>query len=99
MAKIEGDGVVGSAAACSVLGQSAACPIVEGAPAEQAVLLDVTGVARLLTCSERSIWRLADAGKMPTPVRIGRLVRWQRQGLMDWIAAGCPAVRTVRRGA
>jgi len=60
-----------------------------------AELLDVGAVAALLSCSVRSVWRLSDAGKMPTPVRVGRLVRWSHTALISWIGQGCPAVRVV----
>lgn len=53
-------------------------------------LLDVRGVAELLGCSPRHVYRLADAGCMPAPVRLGTLVRWSRPAIDDWIAAGCP---------
>jgi excisionase family DNA binding protein len=63
-------------------------------PAEApAALLDVRAVARLLDCSARHVYRLADAGRMPAPVQIGRLVRWQRAAVESWIAAGCPGNR------
>ena len=57
-------------------------------------LLDVDAVARLLTCSPRTVWRLSDAGKMPAPVRIGRLARWPLKLLTEWIGEGCPAMRS-----
>lgn len=59
-------------------------------------LLDVRAVAALLGCSARHIYRLADAGKMPTPVRLGALVRWSRRAIDEWISQGCPAVRPAR---
>jgi excisionase family DNA binding protein len=65
------------------------------APAAQ--LLDVRAVAALLDCSARHIYRLADAGRMPAPVRLGSLVRWRRAELLDWIADGCPPVRSAER--
>jgi predicted DNA-binding transcriptional regulator AlpA len=58
-----------------------------------AQLIDVRAVARLLDCSPRHVWRLKDAGHLPRPVRLGALVRWPRQAIEDWIAAGCPAGR------
>jgi len=57
------------------------------APAQ---LLDVNQVGELLNCSPRHVYRLADAGKMPRPLRLGSLVRWNRESINDWIAAGCP---------
>lgn len=64
------------------------------APAAQ--LLDVRSVAQLLNCSTRHVIRLADAGLMPSPVRIGRLTRWPLRSVEDWIGAGCPAQRRER---
>jgi excisionase family DNA binding protein len=61
-------------------------------------LLDVRGVAALLGCSPRHVYRLSDAGRMPAPVKIGALVRWRRQSVEDWIAAGCMPVRQAGRG-
>jgi predicted DNA-binding transcriptional regulator AlpA len=66
--------------------------------AVSAELLDVGAVAALLDCSPRHVYRLSDCGKMPRPHKLGALVRWPRRALLDWIAAGCPAVRTVGRG-
>jgi excisionase family DNA binding protein len=66
----------------------------ERTPAE---LLHVQAVAEMLGASTRHIYRLSDAGRMPAPVKLGALVRWPRRAVVDWIAAGCPAVRTVGR--
>ena len=61
-------------------------------PAVSAELLDVRDVATLLGgCSTRHIYRLADAGLMPRPVKLGALVRWRRAELEVWIGAGCPS--------
>ena len=64
-----------------------------------AELLDVGEVAAMLRCSRRHVYRLADAGQMPRPVKLGSLVRWSRARLEEWLADGCPAVRTPRRTA
>jgi len=58
---------------------------------QAAALLDVEQVAQMLACSKRHVYRLSDAALMPRPVRLGALVRWPRQAIDDWIAAGCPA--------
>jgi excisionase family DNA binding protein len=60
-------------------------------------LLDVRAVAALLDCSTRHVYRLADAGRMPSPVRLGALIRWRRQDLDAWIAGGCKPCRTTGR--
>lgn len=66
-------------------------------------LLDIHSVSELLGCSIRHVYRLSDAGKIPRPVKVGSLNRWRRvtgdpkTGIEDWIAAGCPSVRTLTR--
>jgi excisionase family DNA binding protein len=58
-----------------------------------AQLMDVQAVAELLDCSSRHVYRLADAGRMPAPVKLGTLVRWSKIAIEEWIAAGCPNCR------
>jgi excisionase family DNA binding protein len=61
-------------------------------------LLDVRAVAKLLDCSVRNVYRLADAGKMPAPLKLGALVRWRPEDIAAWIAGGCKPVRTAGKG-
>lgn len=61
-------------------------------------LLDVRAVAQLCCCSTRTVYRLADAGRLPKPVKLNALVRWRRAEIDDWLAAGCPTVRNVKGG-
>jgi excisionase family DNA binding protein len=56
-------------------------------------LLDVRAIAKLLGCSARHVTRLADSGRMPAPLRLGALVRWDRNAVEKWIADGCLPVR------
>jgi excisionase family DNA binding protein len=56
-------------------------------------LLDVSDVARVLNCSKQHVRRLADAGRMPRPVKLGALIRWNRAEIETWLAAGCPDAR------
>jgi predicted DNA-binding transcriptional regulator AlpA len=71
--------------------------------AAPAALGDVQAVADVCHCSARTVYRLADAGRLPRPVRIGSLVRWRMRtgdpltGILDWIEAGCPSCREGRR--
>jgi excisionase family DNA binding protein len=58
-----------------------------------AKLLDVQAVAEMLGCSTRHVHRLSDAGKMPSPLKLGALVRWSKNSIEQWIAEGCPACR------
>lgn len=60
---------------------------------EQPALMSVEDVGVELKCSPRNVYRLSDAGKMPRPIKLGRLVRWSRCELMEWIANGCPSPR------
>jgi excisionase family DNA binding protein len=60
-------------------------------------LLTVYDVAQILKCSARTVYRLADGGHMPRPVKLNALVRWSRHAIEDWIAAGCPKSSKVRR--
>jgi len=73
-----------------------------GGPSPQlavnAELLDVRAVAALLGgCSTRHVHRLADAGRMPRPIRLGSLLRWRRAELETWIAAACPSQQPGKR--
>jgi excisionase family DNA binding protein len=54
---------------------------------------DVQAVAQKLDCSPRHVYRMADAGRMPGPLRLGALVRWDLDAIDQWIAAGCPSMR------
>lgn len=67
------------------------------APAPEPALVDDRGVASILTCSTRTVRRMADSGAMPRPVRVLTLVRWRRDEILTWIADGCPSCRPARR--
>jgi excisionase family DNA binding protein len=62
------------------------------APQESA-LLTVHDVARVLNCSARTVYRLADSGRMPRPVKLNALVRWRREIIEQWVGGGCPRVK------
>jgi len=55
--------------------------------------LNVRQVARLLGVSERHVYRMADGGLMPKPVKLGGLNRWHRPIVEDWLARGAKPVR------
>ena len=56
-------------------------------------MLTVQDVATLLNCSSRTVYRLADSGRMPRPIKLGALVRWPKVVVEQWVAAGCPDQR------
>lgn len=66
--------------------------------AEPARLLDVGAVAALLGVSTRHVYRLADAGRAPRPLKLGGARRWDRVAIESWIADGCPATSNHKRG-
>jgi len=61
-------------------------------------LLEAKSVATVLACSPRMIWKMKDAGTMPPPVRVGRLVRWRREDIENWVREGCPSCRPAPAG-
>ena len=54
------------------------------------ILLTADEVAAMLGVSERTLWRLLSAGKVPKPVRFGRNTRWREAEVKEWIENGCP---------
>lgn len=55
-----------------------------------AVLIPAEVFASMLGVSERTLWRLLSAGKVPEPLRIGRNARWRAAEVREWIERGCP---------
>ena len=68
-----------------------------GDAASTAELLDVKTVSEILACSTRHVYRMADAGFMPRPVKLGQLVRWRRAELTRWLSQGCPRLKSLRQ--
>ncbi len=64
--------------------------LAEDAPTVEPRLLDTVTVARLAGISASAWRRLNDAELCPAPVRLGRLLRWDRLAIERWIADGCP---------
>lgn len=78
----------------STLGGGATPPLTEAPTSAEtkSELLDVNAVAALIGASSRTVRRLADWGRMPRPISLGRMVRWQRGVIEEWIREGCPRV-------
>ena len=73
-------------------------PTPADAPARR--LLTARETAKLLGISWRSVYRHADAGKLPFGVKIGASRRWDRAELEAFIANGCKMpTLSKRRGA
>ncbi|MFO0939809.1 MAG: helix-turn-helix domain-containing protein [Pirellulales bacterium] len=62
-----------------------------------AELVSVDKVAALLDCCERHVYRLADSGRMPKPIKLGASTKWKLSEIREWIANNCP--RVASRGA
>lgn len=60
---------------------------------DEPVLLTAREACRICGTSLRT-WRSWHiSGKIPRPVRIGRMLFWRREELLAWIEAGCPRRR------
>jgi excisionase family DNA binding protein len=60
------------------------------------MLIDADAAAALVNCSTRHWRRMVDEGKAPKPIRVGTLVRWNKQTVLEWITDGCPAFKASR---
>jgi excisionase family DNA binding protein len=56
---------------------------------------DTGQLAELLQCSERHVQNLVIRRVLPSPIRLGALVRWDRETIRRWLAGGG---NTVIRG-
>lgn len=56
-------------------------------PFGSATLVDAREIALLLGCSAKSVRHLAEKGRLPKAVRVGRLCRWPKDAIERWIAA------------
>lgn len=54
------------------------------------LMMTVADLAAELQVCEKTIRRFDIEGRIPEPNRVGRLLRWPRQMIIDWIAAGSP---------
>ena len=53
-------------------------------------LITANQLAKLLSISERTLYRLKSTGQLPAPIVLGGSVRWRLTEVRDWIANGCP---------
>lgn len=60
-------------------------------PPTESALIDAAELARLLSVSKPTIWRLRDDGKLPPAISLtSQCLRWRREAVLKWIDAGCP---------
>ena len=70
----------------------------DSAAPPDAELLTAQQVSTMVNMGHRTWWRLVASGRAPAPVRLGRIVRWRRRELMEWIEADCPRTTPPCRG-
>ena len=56
------------------------------------VLIDARELARMLSVSVPTVWRMRESCRLPEPLRLtSQTVRWRRADIESWLAAGCPS--------
>jgi len=58
-------------------------------------LINASELAKLLSLSVRTVWRLKAAGKLPKSLQIGRSVKWQKNEILAWLESKCPPGSTT----
>ena len=48
-------------------------------------LITIDDVASILSISTRTVWRKIDTGKIPTPIRLDRQIRWKASEIQAFI--------------
>lgn len=56
--------------------------------AQVAQYADVKKVAQALDCHVSTVWRMAQRGDIPAPVKIGNLTRWEVRKLSPTVQDG-----------
>lgn len=62
--------------------------------AEQPMVLSAMRLSQRLGVSLRHIRRMDSAGKLPRPVRLGKVVLWKVDEINSWLNAGAPERKT-----
>ncbi len=59
-------------------------------PSPAVELVNARELAKLLSVSERTLYRLKSTGELPPPILLGGSVRWRLSEIRQWIGKGCP---------
>jgi excisionase family DNA binding protein len=54
-----------------------------------AALINAAQFAKLLSISERTLYRLKSSKRLPASINLGGSVRWRRTDVDRWIERGC----------
>lgn len=57
-------------------------------------LLSAKSLAKKLSLSARTVWRLRSAGKLPKTVSVGSSIRWPVSDIQEWLRLKCPDMKT-----
>lgn len=61
-------------------------------PQTTPVLIAAAELARMLSVSKPTVWRMKEAGKLPPAIALtAQCVRWRHEDVLSWIGSGCPA--------
>ncbi|WP_390854318.1 helix-turn-helix transcriptional regulator [Aporhodopirellula rubra] len=60
-------------------------------------MLSVDDLSERWRCSTRHVRRMADAGRIPRPIKLGNLCRWPIALIEQWELDGCPNVRNANK--
>jgi excisionase family DNA binding protein len=66
-------------------------------PPVEPLLVNASEVARMLSVSKTTLWRLRASGRLPRPVRIGGSIRWRIAEIRTWIEQGGSDLRELTR--
>lgn len=58
---------------------------------EESFLMTAEQAWRMCNLSKSAWYKARASNRIPAPVKIGGALRWRRDELKRWIAAGCPA--------
>ena len=54
------------------------------------MLIDAVGLASILNIGRSSVFKLNAAGRIPSPLKVGRATRWSVEDIRKWVELGCP---------
>jgi len=75
-------------------GSADAVPQQAGTAPLPPLLVNIDGLAALLSRSAPSLQRDDAAGRLPAALRIGGSKRWRYSEIVAWVEAGCPDRKT-----
>jgi hypothetical protein len=56
-------------------------------------LLDTRDMAEFLGIPAKAVQQMAWTGRIPIPIRLGAVMRWNIIRLLEWVESGCPRLK------